>query len=376
MMDVKMANEFNSDEDKYLKKEVDKIKKSIDDIKKLIDKYKKNSNNSADAIGDIKTSIDKVIDMMTGDNKIVVVEYKLGDEKVTNENIIAKIKLAVEDLEKLKEELQNLKSFSGNELKQEYDRLKQRVDEIKQKIDSIKSVIDNEFSDWEKKFELKMEADGIKLSLETGLKTELDSYKGFVDNSDEAIADIEKEIDEILAMMIEKTSINNQPTTQPTDQDDKKFLEIKKGFQLLSGSIEIAKLPKEVRIIWIYDNYKWSAYSPHKEIKDEIVSTSKLITKDIIKSHIPIWIEAYEDCKIELKEEISTYKPICTMGQNLYGTQSLISVDDITCKNSKLLAIYKFIDNKLLVYKPNNTENNDFINIFPNEVYYTICIEK
>ena len=252
-----------------------------------------------------------------------------------------------------------------NSIKQKFDALKKRLDDAKKLLDDVKQSIDNSDEDKEA---LKKEVDKIKKAIDD-VKTLIDGYKKDADNSSEAIADINSKIDGVIAMMRREATDNN-----------KTMISISRGWNLVSGNVNITTLPQEVNSIWNVTGANWYGYSPHKDIRDEIRAKYRLM--DIhIRAYKGTEVLATADTEIEIIDEyifdaVQSYDK----GLSIHGANNQeFSADDIKCDEPyKLYAIFKLMGSEPEVYAPNIEVENytEFNYIYQNDGYYTYCITK
>ena len=307
------------------------------------------------------------------------VEYKLGsvvddgyylqDRVITNQNVIAKIKNAINELETIQGELDDLTSFDGDDLKQQYDGLKQRLDSAKSKIDDIKQSIDNNIADNDEKVALKSKADEIKRAIDD-VKRVVDGYKDNADNSSGALDDIKSAIDGVIAMM--------RKNGDDDLSDGVKYISIKKGRNTISGTIDITKLPDAVHSIWIVEGGNWYGYSPYPQIND-LIRDKYLLIKDTIANYKGALVYAVEDTQIETIQDNSgeSVEHIYPRGYSIHGTDGAeMSGEDVVCSEpSKLIMVAKVRGDEAMVYVPNREIEGieNFVYLNENDGYYVLC---
>ena len=296
-------------------------------------------------------------------------QYKLVTIAVTTQPIVDEIKNAINELETIKTEIDDLTSFDGDTLKQQYDGLKQRLDEAKSKIDGIKQSIDNNIASNDEKVALKAKADDIKYAIDK-VKSLVDDYKQNADNSPEAIADIKRAIDGVIAMM---------RSGEDSVDETKSYISIKQGRNTISGTIDVTTLPDEVHSIWIVDSGNWYGYSPYPQINDLIEDKYLLIT-DTIQNYKGALVYAVADTKIEVLSSDSSEDREHTYprGYSIHGTNgsSNVSAEDVVCQEPyKLVVVSRVRGDIPSVYVPNREIDglDNFIYLNQNDGYFVLC---
>jgi len=289
--------------------------------------------------------------------------YHLNSAKVTDPNIIAKIKEAIKELEEIKDEVHGFVV---------YDTLKQKLDGAKSKIDAIKQAIDNHIADNAEKIALKVEADSIKSAIDD-IKSLVDGYKSSSDTSVQAIDDIKSDIDAVIDMMVRGGSSSSA---------DKSYIDVPKGRSVISGNIDATKLPSEIYAVWIVDGGNWYGYSPKQSIRDAIKAKYRLIDK-IIPAYKAVIVWADEDASIELEDDNSIENVTQSYGKNftIHGANNQnFSVDDVVCSdtNNSITGLFKVSGDIPSVFVPNREINSteNFTYIYSDEGYYVLCEQK
>ncbi len=301
------------------------------------------------------------------------ITYGLNGLEVKDKNILSKIKLVVEELKSIKLDVNALfqitrKKKKEDDLGKRFDAIKHRLDDAKKLLDKVKKEIDKKNED---KKALEKEIDKIKKAIDS-VKKLIDKYKKDGDNSAEAIETINNEIDGVIAMMVTKTSTSE-------DKDTKLVL---KGWNTISGNINLVSLPDTIRVVWIVDGGYLKGYSADKKLRDEISKRYELIETETLGSHKGIWIYAYEDTEIELIDnEPSNMKHVFWKGYSIHGANNkyISFINDDICKDGlKLIASGKLTADKLSVYVPEKVIDGfeNFIDIEQNEAYYILCDDK
>ncbi len=338
-------------------------KNMIADIKILTQNYKDDNVIELQIASDnIVSSLYELRAIFVADSSSINIVYGLKDIVVTNENIVSKIKDTITELEIIKGDLNT---------STDYDSLKSRLDGAMSEIDAIKQAIDNNIVSNDEKLVLKAEADKIKDAIES-IKTLIDGYKQDDNHSPEAIADINSKIDGVIDMM--------RSTNEVQEEAEKTMLSISRGWNLVSGNVNISTLPQEVHSIWNTTGANWYGYSPHKEIRDEIRAKYRLM--DIhIRAYKGTEIVATADTEIEIIDDyvfdaVQSY----SKGLTIHGANNQeFSADDIKCDEPyKLYAIFKLMGSEPEVYAP-DIEVEDYTGfnyIYQNDGYYTYCITK
>jgi|GEM_PF-952509 len=300
------------------------------------------------------------------------VVYGLNDIKITNENILAKIKELIVKLERIKIRIAQLKEFSSryrsnDALKNEFDAIKKELDDAKKAVDAIKQAIDQNIEDNDEKDALKKEADKIKKEIDD-IKKLIDGYKQEENNSQEAIDTMNSEIDNIIAMMRSGEKSEEEIPTYSYS--------VPKGTSAISGTIDTTTLPKSIYALFIVDNAKWYGYSPHADVQEEIKSTYQVID-GVVEAHKGSLIFAYEDTTIEMREQTSDMDHEYNKGLSLHGTNGVgLSATDIECKKpNQLTAVIKVRGSEPSIYLPDSDseELENFTTIDANDGYYVLC---
>ncbi len=299
--------------------------------------------------------------LLDEDTSTVISNYSLNDISVTNENIVSKIKNTIINLETIKSEINTAT---------DYDSLKSRLDGAMSKIDAIKQAIDNNIVSNDEKLVLKAEADKIKDAIES-IKILIDGYKQDDNHSPEAIADINSKIDGVIGMMV---------TRSIDDTHQSNVISISRGWNLVSGNVNILTLPQEVHSIWNVGEANWYGFSPHKSIRGEIRDKYRLMDMHI-RAYKGTQILATADTEIELIDDYQ-FNAIQSYGKGLtiHGANNKgFSVSDIQCNEPyTLYGVFKLNGEEIEVYSPNIEVNNytNFDYIYKNDGYYTYCINK
>jgi len=290
--------------------------------------------------------------------------YHLNDSEVTEPNIVAKIKDAIIELETIKGGLNGFVS---------YDELKQKLDGAMSEIDAIKQAIDDNIVDNNEKILLKAEADIIKSAIDD-IKSLIDGYKSNNDNSVEAIDDIKSDIDGVIAMMV--SGGTNSTTT------DKSYIEVPKGRSVISGNIDVTKLPSEIYAVWIVDGGNWYGYSPDESVREAIKEKYRLID-DIIPAYKAVIVWANSDASIEIESDNRIDNVTQSYGKNftIHGANNqTFSVDDVVCNDERnsITGLFKVLGDEPSVFVPNREIENleNFTYIYSDEGYYVLCEEK
>jgi hypothetical protein len=169
-------------------------------------------------------------------------------------------------------------------------------------------------------------------------------------------------------------------TNEAQEEVEKTMISISRGWNLVSGNVNITTLPQEVNSIWNVTGANWYGYSPHKDIRDEIRAKYRLM--DIhIRAYKGTEVLATADTEIEIIDEyifdaVQSYDK----GLSIHGANNQeFSADDIKCDEPyKLYAIFKLMGSEPEVYAPNIEVENytEFNYIYQNDGYYTYCITK
>lgn len=304
--------------------------------------------------------------------KSEAITYGLNGIEVKDPNILANIKSVISELESIKLDVNALITRTrsiedDNAIKQKFDALKKRLDDAKKLLDDVKQSIDNSDEDKEA---LKKEADAIKKAIDD-VKKLIDGYKKDADNSPEAIADINSKIDGVIGMMV---------TRSIDDTHQSNVISISRGWNLVSGNVNILTLPQEVHSIWNVGEANWYGFSPHKSIRGEIRDKYRLMDMHI-RAYKGTQILATADTEIELIDDYQ-FNAIQSYGKGLtiHGANNKgFSVSDIQCNEPyTLYGVFKLNGEEIEVYSPNIEVNNytNFDYIYKNDGYYTYCINK
>lgn len=129
----------------------------------------------------------------------------------------------------------------------------------------------------------------------------------------------------------------------------KKTISLKKGWNLISGSINLYSLPKDIDIVWGYSDGFWYGFSPFDYLQKLLLKASIGTNINLIKS-IPddtgVWVHSLKDQDIQilLKNSTQAQKVIKKPGWNLAGTKKEIQVpDDISCSDGRTIqAVWEY----------------------------------
>ena len=125
--------------------------------------------------------------------------------------------------------------------------------------------------------------------------------------------------------------------------EQKSISKIKKGWNLLSGDIDMDMLNNpNIQVAWSYKNGKWSAYSWNNQIMQEI-NDKEIQTLNELNETQGVWIKASKDLELNLKDTNITGYTL-KEGWNLLGTNRELNATYFS--NSCAKYIWKY-DNTL-----------------------------
>lgn len=159
------------------------------------------------------------------------------------------------------------------------------------------------------------------------------------------------------------------------------MLDIPKGRSVISGDIDISKLPDEIHSVWIVDGGNWKGYSPHQIVIEEIKESYILLNENISARKATI-VFAMEDTQLEIviPSEPEDVTRLYGSGLSLHGANAQnFSAYDIVCsrEGDALTASIKVMGDVPTVFAPQREVENyeNFINIYENEGYFVLCEE-
>ena len=160
------------------------------------------------------------------------------------------------------------------------------------------------------------------------------------------------------------------------------YIEVPKGRSVISGNIDVTKLPSEIYAVWIVDGGNWYGYSPDTSVRDAIKSKYRLIDK-IIPAYKAVIVWANSDASIEIEDDKSIDNVTQSYGKNftIHGANNqTFSVDDVSCSdtNNSITGLFKVSGDVPSVFVPNREINSteNFTYIYSDEGYYVLCEEK
>ncbi len=158
-------------------------------------------------------------------------------------------------------------------------------------------------------------------------------------------------------------------------------IDVIKGRSVISGNIDISKLPDSIYAVWIVDGGNWYGYSPRETVRDAIKKKYRLMRDDkIIPAYKAIIVWADEDSSIKLESDNSIKNVTQHYGKNftIHGANNIIfGAEDIACSdtNNSITALFKVAGDTPSVYVPNKEINSteNFAYVYSDEGYYVLC---
>ena len=163
---------------------------------------------------------------------------------------------------------------------------------------------------------------------------------------------------------------------------DKKTISLKKGWNLISGSIDLSSLPKDIDIIWSYDDGFWSGFSPFdylQELISKVSIDSNINPMKSISDNVGIWIHSLKEQNVQilLKKSTKIQKIIKKSGWNLAGTKNKIQIpDDLSCSDDRILkAVWRYdSSDKSWQNYQKDSNTSTLKNIGENEGFWVLCM--
>jgi hypothetical protein len=154
---------------------------------------------------------------------------------------------------------------------------------------------------------------------------------------------------------------------------------LKKGWNLISADLNLNNLNKNIKLIYLYKDNKWYAYTNDEKLKELILKKSNInwFNKNSISANFGIWVYLTNDTIIsDISSKITDLKPYKNKW-NLSGTSKDISVNDIRCKYSDKYVIWKYKNKKWKLYYSNGRISNfeSFDKIFAYEGFWVGCFQ-
>ena len=347
------------------------LKESIKSIKTLATTYQTSGDNSSEAIGKLHGEINTILSFLEREglykepSKVVVI---LNDSNGTA--ILENIKTNLDKLGDIRDYIDNLQNLSDDNLTIAYEGFIQKIQDRIDYIDALDSNISDLNVSDEQKSIIRDRASLVRDSLEN-LKTVATDYQTDGDNSSEAIKSLNGNIDVILSIL-SREGVDIPKVT----------IEVSKGRSLISGNIDVTKLPSEIYAVWIVDGGNWYGYSPDTSVREAIKEKYRLIDK-IIPAYKAVIVWANEDTSIELEDDKSIDNVTQSYGKNftIHGANNqTFSVDDVSCSdtNNSITGLFKVSGDVPSVFVPNREINSteNFTYIYSDEGYYVLCEEK
>ncbi|MFK5976948.1 MAG: hypothetical protein QM493_10600 [Sulfurovum sp.] len=167
-------------------------------------------------------------------------------------------------------------------------------------------------------------------------------------------------------------------------KDEQKSIEVLKGRSVISGNIDVSKLPNTIYAIWYVDGGNWYGYSPDNSVKEAITKKYRVMKDNyIIPAYKAVIVWANEDSSIELESDLTIKDVTQAYGKNftIHGSNNIsFSADDIVCSdtNNSVTGVFKVSGDESSVYLPSREVNTttNFSYLYQDEGYYVLCEQK
>ena len=148
-----------------------------------------------------------------------------------------------------------------------------------------------------------------------------------------------------------------------------------KGWNLISGDINLSNLSNDIQILWQYDSAQWSAYSNDETTKSEIKNYINVDEIETINSQNGTWVLANINQNIFLNDSNITQSTSFSKGWHLIGAKIDMDISILSCLDSSLVSIWKYYDNQweLNTNISNNNDLNSFEYIYQGEGFWINC---
>jgi hypothetical protein len=168
------------------------------------------------------------------------------------------------------------------------------------------------------------------------------------------------------------------------DTELPKEIFINQGWNLVAVDMNITDIPEEISIIWKWSSDEnWLAFSPSGEHDSKIYELNISLNHDYLYSNRGTWLLSNSDFWLELPEKNNDSLEPPTVpnfsgeiGWNLMGTDKDIPVNILSCKDSSLQVVWKFVDNEWKFYVSDVSiykYDSMFETIYSNEGFWLLC---
>ena len=150
---------------------------------------------------------------------------------------------------------------------------------------------------------------------------------------------------------------------------------LNQNWNLISADINLTALPNNIRILWQYDDGKWSAYSPIGSIQNIINQLPSIDTISSISVDKGTWVLSDIDQNLSILENNLSNTTIDTNGWHLLGVGSDTSISSFSCTNGDIQSIWKYKNKKwqLNTNASNSLNLDSFDTIDANEGFWVLC---
>ena len=159
-------------------------------------------------------------------------------------------------------------------------------------------------------------------------------------------------------------------------QDCNGYLALLEGWNLVSANLNLQTIPDTIQIVWQYHKKKWVAYSPHKQIRELLVSIDDISLLSAIQGDSGAWILSTIDQTIS-QDVNTTITPKISFenGWSLAGTDRNISTTAIVCSEGELQSLWKYGNGNWKLFAPyiQTTKFASFQTIEKNEGFWVYC---
>jgi hypothetical protein len=203
-----------------------------------------------------------------------------------------------------------------------------------------------------------------------------DRFEGDYNFNKEGIYQINYElIDGAGDVFNEEVTMQVGDSSKSIEVGNENQLILNKGWNLVSLDNNLSDL-KDIKIIWQYNNQKWSAYSPIEITQKVINETKSVDTIASLNIKQGTWIYSNKIQSLATTSNIKSNSSIYPKGWSLNGTNQNISVSNLEClENGTISTVWKYKNLEwLLSTKINNDLNlESFNNIEKNEGFWVNC---